>query len=203
MKRPKIDDGMLLKVLFQELTAVDILGYDDLQSHLESYEKIWVDSAKNLGEPLDSSFSLGEKLWKDTQLANTLLEASLVFKTEQGKDREWAEQVVDEASLCITTDLENLLGSPLGDSPTVWLAISTITSGVDSPSEAAEESAAKVAAVEHELEGLLLGLQDFRTALSFRVTALEGTQTNVPDELEAKVKALEEDKETLQHRLDT
>ena len=43
MKRPKIDDGMLLKVLFQELTAVDILGYDDLQSHLKSYEKIWVD----------------------------------------------------------------------------------------------------------------------------------------------------------------
>ena len=141
-------------------------------------------------------------MWKDTQLANTLLEASLVFKTEQGKDREWAEQVVDEASLRIT-DLEKRLGSPLGDSPTVWLAISTITSGVDSPSEAAEESAAKVAAVEHELEGLLLGLQDFRTALSSRVTALEATQTNVPDELEAKVKALEEDKETLQHRLDT
>ena len=79
-------------------------------------------------------------------------------------------------------------------------------SGVDPASEAAEESAANVAAaVEHELEGsLLLGLQDFRMALSSRVTALKGTQpTNVPDESEDKIKALEEDKETLQHRLDT
>ena len=137
IKQSKIEDGYLHQVLFQEQTALDILDYDDLlhQSHLESYEeKLWVESANTIGQPLNPSFSLGDKLWKDTQLTNTLLEASLVFKTEQGKDREWAEQGVDEASLCIT-DLEKMLGSPLGDSPTVWSAISTtITSGVDSAS---------------------------------------------------------------------
>ena len=71
------------------------------------------------------------------------------------------------------TDLEKVLGSPVGDSPTVWSAISTITSGVDSATETAAASVAKVGAVEQELEELLLGLQEFRSSMMKRVATLE------------------------------
>ena len=201
-KRADSADGNVQLKLLRDLSATEILENGDLPSHLEAYERVWVGSAKSLGEPLDSNFSLGDKLLADSLLTNSIMEATLAFKDEQKKDRTWTEQVVDETALRIT-DVEKILGDPSGDSATVWSAISTITSGVDSVSAAVENSVAKVAAMESELEQMLVGLQDFRTAVASRVTALESSQRTVPADLDGKIKSLEEDKENLQLRLDT
>ena len=201
MKRAEPADAAH-QTLLQELTAMEILGDGEIQSYVEAYERVWVASAANLGTPLDPDFSLGDKLLADSLLTSSIMEATVAFKEEQKKDRAWTEQVVDETSLRIT-DVEKILGAPSGDSATVWSAISTITSGVDSVTDAVEKSVAKVAAVEVELEQMLVGLQDFRTALSSRVTVLEGSQSAIPIDLNDKVRALEEDKENLQLRLDT
>jgi hypothetical protein len=198
--RPQ-EDQETFTVLFQHLEAEDILGADILREHLESYENIWNGSATDGGK-LDPAFSLGNKLLEVFKVTGALAEASLSLSHEQTENRLWTEQVVDEAALRIT-ELEKVLGSPSGESATVWSAISTLTSGCGSVHESVERALTKVVAVENELEGLLVGLGEFKNTLSTRMKAIEaGAQDETPSLLEDEFRVLKEEKESLQHRLD-
>jgi hypothetical protein len=188
--------------LLQELTAEEILAFDVMEVQLEACDSVIARAASEFKVPLDEKFSLGSQLLKESKRLATTIEATVKFRDDQQKDRAWTEKVIEESSLRIT-DLEKVLGTPSGDAATVWSAISTITSGLDTVMGSATDSVTRVVSVEKELEEILVGLQEFRASLSSRVSSLETLQQSVPEDFELRIKSLEEDKETLQHRLDT
>ena len=199
-RRPQID----FSEFFQSMAPTKLMG-DSLDDHMRMYESLWrKTSDEKDGKLLPSNFDFGEHIVENHRRLGHMSGIMALLTEEQGADRRWTERELQGSALRIT-DLEKIVGEPVGDSASIWTSISTLSSGIRHVEDKITANLnTKVEAIESELDAMLEVMEEMRNGMMEESKAIGRRMNDVAAEqaggtsaraLEEMIKSLAVDKE--------
>ena len=197
---------------FQNIAPSELLG-DSLVERMKMYDSLWRKSSAATGDaPLPDGFELGDYLIDNHRKLGQISECITAMAEDQNADRQWVGGELKGSALRIT-DLENIVGDPVGDSASVWTSISSLSSGLSQVEDKITTALnTKVAAIESELDAMITSMENLKAGLIAKTEEIGkrmdafGThrdEDKVSPAVEELFKSLSNDKESAQRRLDS
>jgi hypothetical protein len=137
----------------------DLLEGEQWETDMNTYEKAWKTLADDKNLTLPPSAKVAELLLA-TAFRTAEIEEAVKEVIEEGQDeKSWVTTELNGVALR-TTDLEKILGDPIGESASVWTAVSALTTEVSDNSMNSAERFAAVNVEFEEMFGAVTGFQD-------------------------------------------
>lgn len=198
--------------LFQSMAPSELMG-DSLEDRMQMYEALWRNTSDSSTEtPLPDGFTLGENLVDNHSKVGQMSEFMIAIAEDTQMDKRWTEEELHGSALQIT-DLEKIVGEPVGDAALVWTSISSLSSGMrQSEEKLANVLNTKMASIETELDAMMDAMESLKAGLKAetseigrRMDSLAAEQDDVPtaNAVEEVIKALALEKESSQRRLES
>ena len=197
---------------FQSMAPSELLG-DSLEDRMKMYESLWRKTSEDRDDaPLPEGFELGEYLVDNHRKLGQISEFMIAIAEDHQIDKRWTEGELHGSALRIT-DLEKIVGEPVGDAASVWTSISTLSSGIRHAEDKITNTLnTKVASIESELDAMLDAMEVLKAGLKLetsdigrRMDSFVAQQDNgsAAVAVEEMIRTLAVEKESAQRRLDS